>query len=582
MRAAMNKLLRSVGPFLLLAAVVAFLATFLGPESRNDSHFWRGVLGAVGVVLAVGWACAASLREEARRVSLPVVRGALVVTVVLGWFNYYQFDRKVLDGVSDYTDITYYYVNSKYLGELGYYNLYPAMIVADAEGERRHSDHIRQYRDLRDYEVKPVAVAMEHGQEIKKTRFTPERWAEFSHDIDFFISRLSKRSMRSNFYVDHGYNPPPTWSVGGATLANLVPVEHLKSIALVDVGLVAAMFATVAWAFGFDTMLFGMLFFVCTFSGRWPILGDALLRFDWLAALVIGMCLLKKEKWFLAGMFLSFASLNRIFPTIFFFGWGAVVLRDLWTTRRLADRHLQVIGGAGLVAALLIGVALVRFGPETFKQSSQNLLMHNKSYSSHRVGLGDLALFRGEKTRTEMAKTVYAHGPGDKPTRGVQAKEYILRHNQTWLRLAAVLALIFLTAYALRTRREAWELLPLAILPFYCATNPQINYYNLRLLLFVWHGWRLVAKDSTAETRFAHASGLAMLFLVEAATQFAHLEEVPHPRRDGKVGPVERYFVTSTTSVWMAVYFTGLIAGLIGDGWVMNARRRLGLLPERA
>ena len=68
--------------------------------------------------------------------------------------------------------------------------------------------------------------------------------------------------------------------------------------------------------------------------------------------------------------------------------------------------------GAAAMSVFLIGTALVQFGPEAFQTSARNLLMHNKSYSSHRVGLGDVMLFRGEKTRAEMAKTTY---PGRRP-----------------------------------------------------------------------------------------------------------------------------------------------------------------------
>ncbi|MCA9569514.1 MAG: hypothetical protein KC656_16825 [Myxococcales bacterium] len=412
----------------VLATVVVYMS--IGPESRDDSHWWRGVLAALGIVFTLAWAGLHVAAPHVKRIGADVLRSVMIVTVVFGWFNYYQFDKKVFDGLGDYTDITYYYVNSKYLGELGYFGLYPAMILADAEGPKRHSAAVKHYRDLRDYEEKPVEVALQHGRQIKAESFTPERWEEFAHDADYFLSRKSTRSMTGNFYVDHGYNPPPTWSVPGKFLADLAPAENVKSIALVDVGIVAGMFAVVAWAFGIDAMLFAMLFFVTTFSGRWPILGEALLRFDWVSALVVSMCMLKKEKWALAGGFLAYAALNRVFPAIFFFGWGIVFLIDTYRHRKLLTKHLHFIAGAGAVSVFLIGMALVQFGPQTFKDSTRNLLMHNKSYSSHRVGLGDLALFRGEKTRAEMNRTTYEHGPGGRPTRGIQAKEYILRDNQ--------------------------------------------------------------------------------------------------------------------------------------------------------
>lgn len=561
----MKNQIQRLAPYILLALVACGVTYSLGsPITRDEGHWWRMVLAAIGVGF-VGIAYGIQQAPESlRSTGTSLLRAGMVVAIVFGWFNYYQFDRKKLEGIADISDMTYYYVNSKYLAELGYFGLYPAMIVADAEGERRHSKHVKRYRDLRDYEVKPVALAYEHGKDLKENAFTPQRWKEFTHDVDYFLQRLSTRSMTKNIYVDHGYNPPPTWSVPGAFLANLAPVENVKSIALVDTVLVASMFCAIAWAFGFDATLFAMLFFLCTFSGRWPALGEALLRFDWLSCLVIAMCCFKKQRWMLAGLFLTYASLNRIFPTIFFWGWGVVFLIDLYQERKVTPRHRSFLTGVLVMSVVLIGTAMLQFGPATFKTSAHNLLMHNKSYSSHRVGLGDLMLFRGEKTRTEMALTTHPNGPEGKRIKGIQAKEYTIRDMQGMLRGIALVAVGLITLYAIRTRRDVWELMPLAILPFYCATNPQINYYNLRLLLFVWHGWSLMV--GTTHRKW-HAAGLGLLFATEFATQFAYLSEVPDVKRPGRMQRVERYYVTCTTSLWLGIYFVGLIAGLVRDAF---------------
>jgi hypothetical protein len=561
----MRTQLRTYGPYValaLVAAVVLYLS--VDPYSRNDSHWWRMVIAGFGVLAAGVLGGASYLGEKVRKPVLAGLRAVLVVVAVFGWFNYYEFNRDRFEGLGDSTDITYYYVNSKYLSELGYFGLYPAMIVADAEGRNRHSKHVKRYRDLRDYEVKGVDVALAHGREIKEQDFTPERWKQFQHDVDWFLARLSTRMMTKHFYVDHGYNPPPTWSVPGAFLANLAPVEHIKWIASVDLVLVAGMFCVVGWAFGFDGLLFAMVFFLCTFSGRWPMLGEALLRFDWLCALIVSMCLLKKERYGLAGLFLAYAGLNRIFPMIFFWGWGVVLLIDTWRERRLLPKHRNFMIGAGAMTVFLIGTALVQFGPDAFRTSARNLAMHNKSYSSHRVGLGDLLLFRGEKTRAEMAETTHPHGPDGKEIRGIQAKEYTIRDMQPLLRGAAVVALVYLTIYAVRRQRDPWELLPLAVLPFFCATNAQINYYNLRIVLILLHVWAL---GRTHEHRLWHLAGLALLFATELATQWAFLSEVEDPRKPGRMQRVERYYVTCTTSLWLGIYLAGTIVGLARDAW---------------
>lgn len=513
----------------LAAVVVVALGCWLGmePIGRDASHQGRMILAGVGVVLVAlrGLVALMGQRRPGLRSGFLAV---LASACTIGWFNYYQFDQKVLTGINDYTDTAYYYTNSKYLHELSYYGLYAGALTCDKERGAPRTRDLRQARDLRDYEVRPIADILTHGAELKTT-FPPDRWSAFCHDIDYFLDRLPKKDLASNFFVDHGYNPPPTWTVPGGLLAELAPVEQLKWICEVDTVLVITMFACLWWAFGFETMLWAMLFFVTTFSGRWPILGMALLRFDWVVMLVISMCLQRKQQSGLAGAALAYAALNRIFPAVFFGGWLANAFFDTVRERRVPQRHLRFAAGAAVMSVVLIGLALVRYGPDTFAASAQNLKMHNESYSSHRVGLGDLLVFQGETTRDQ----INANG-------GIHAKELKVQSMQWGLRSAALAACAFIALYAWRTRREDWELLPLLALPFYCATNPQINYWNLRLVLFAWHGVNV-------RSQF-HRLMLVVLFLVEVATQWT------------KVVGYDRYTTTTTTSIGLAVYFVCLIA----------------------
>ena len=236
-------------------------------------------------------------------------------------------------------------------------------------------------------------------------------------------------------------------------------------------------------------------------------------------------------------------------------------------------------------ATVLIGMALIQFGPSTFKDSADNLLMHNKSYSSHRVGLGDLLLFRGEKTRKEMAKTVYFHKEGrakcKDPTtgkqrrcdKGIAAKELTIQDMQMSLRLAALAALLFLAAYIYKSgRRDIWALTPLAILPFFCATNPQINYYNLRVVLFVWHGFMVTHPGKNA---LFHRVALAILFAGEFATQAAFM--TPQTPESSRLA--ERYYVTSTASVWLGIYFVWLLGNLTWEAWLSKPTQEKSEVP---
>jgi hypothetical protein len=105
-----------------------------------------------------------------------------------------------------------------------------------------------------------------------------------------------------------------------------------------------------------------------------------------------------------------------------------------------------------------------------------------------------------------------------------------------------------------RTRRDDWALVGLAVLPFYCITNPQINYYNLRLVLILWHASRL-------DQRPAHRVLLAILLLTEVVTQAT------------KVWHFDRYMTTTSTSIGLAVYLLVLVAWMAKEIWTPTSEK---------
>ncbi|MEQ1506977.1 MAG: hypothetical protein ABMB14_32415, partial [Myxococcota bacterium] len=507
--------------------VVGLLAPDIG---RDASHLGRAMLAAAAIALvAVRFVLA---RTGAGERAIAGFTTALAATSVVAAFNYFQFDGKVFSGINDYTDTAYYYTNSKYLGELGYDGLYAAALVCDEERGGPRTSHIRTIRDLRDDELQPRAEELVHGAEVKAA-FSPERWAGFCHDITYFLDRLDKKALETNFFVDHGYNPPPTWSVFGGNLALAVDVENLKWICHVDTVLIVAMVGIVWWAFGIETALWALLFYSVTFSGRWPILGMAILRFDWVVALVAGVCLLRTGRYGPAGAAMAYAALNRVFPAIFFWGWLIEAVLDTLRERRVPQRHLRFAAGAAIASVLITGVAAVEYGPKLLSESAYHLSLHNESFSSHRVGLGTVLVYRGETTRDDIR----ANG-------GMRPKELAVQSMEWGLRGAGIVALGLIAALAWRMDRTgrampAWELVALVMLPLWCATTPQVNYYNLRLVPIVWHA----SKMTDARGDPLHATGLALLFAVEIAAQLAH------------VWDYERFTVNAFASIGLLGYF---------------------------
>lgn len=510
-----------------VAVVLTALASPIGSATQHANRLW---LAAVALALIM-----TSVIVKARPGRGPRGRWwlslALGAACIFGVFNYYGFQSKRFTGVAAHADVTYYYLNSKYFDELGYYELYPAMLVAD-KAHRHRLDHIDQFRDLHSYRNVPVRRAHERRDEVRR-RFSDARWAAFTHDLDYFLA-TGTRGGWAYFLKDHGYNAPPTWTVVGQRFSSLCPVEYIAWITQIDTLLLSLAFGAVALTFGGHAMGFCLLFYLTTASGQWPVLGSSLLRFDWLAALLGAACAFRRERHALAGGLLAYAACNRIFPAIFFLPWFAAAVTDLWRTRKLAIADRHVIGGALAVVIVLVGGALLTQGPAAFASAAENLLLHNsaKSYSSYRVGLGDALLFQGERSR--------AHIIG-----GIPAKEAELAALKPMLHVIGLAVIALIAGYVARCRPPRDLAIALGFFPFFVLTTPQINYFNLRVLLVLWHVVNL--------RHPRHAFGLAALFAIEAMAAGA------------KVGGAIEYTWTSMTSVGLTLYGTVMLVGLVRD-----------------
>lgn len=544
---------------ILIPSLIALIYSYHHePLSRNESHEGRLWLAVATLVLLIvtlllskrnfglGWPHSLfDVRKATSRVRTIVgqcVIGLWCAASVYGVFNYYQYDWRVISTPGDYADATFYYLNSKYFSELGYTKLYHAMLVSDDEASKRFSK-VRRYRDLVGYEAfYSRRQALRTASEVKSV-FSPERWEQFRHDVDWITSKNPDHSW-AYFFIDHGYNPPPSWTLVGGSFARICPVERVKIITMVDFVLIIGVFACVGWAFGGPAVFVGLLFFLCTFSTRWPILGQSLLRFDWLSCLVVAMCMLKKGYHGLAGGLLTYSALNRVFPALFGFPYVVWMVVDILRARRmsvegrpfLSREHRRFLLGL-TVSLIVFGLGAVAYlGVGAFEEAIANLRLHGSpdSYSSHRVGLGDALVFRFETGQREIA----ANG-------GLREKILQLWELQPLLRVLGLLSLIAIALYIWRTRRPVWQLLWLAVFPLFILTTPQINYYMLRLLMVLFHVENL--------DKPSHRIALVLLFLIEVPTNYLLVERYP------------RYTVTSATSVGLCVYLVFMIGLLVWE-----------------
>ncbi len=315
----------------------------------------------------------------------PWLNGCLALLALVSVFAYFDFGQYPKFGrFLNPHDFFHYYLGSKYSHEVGYVDLYPAVLVADAENNGGKSSHNR-LRSMETYRFVPAKQVLSQKEKYKGL-FTTDRWYSFRADVKVFQGLLGPQRWGA-VLVDKGYNATPIWNMVARVLSSAFPAQNLSPLMLLDLGLLAAMFALVGWAFGGRTLLFAVIFFGTLFPMAYTHIRGAFLRLDWVTLLVMGLSLIKKERYKTAGACMAYAGAARIFPTVFVFGLGAKFLVDTLRKRRLERRYFGFFAAFGATAAILLGMSvLVDGGLGPWREFFAKIHLHDNDLSPIRVG----------------------------------------------------------------------------------------------------------------------------------------------------------------------------------------------------
>jgi hypothetical protein len=280
-----------------------------------------GLLKAVLCVAAISMAVIACLLHRLHCGSYnKQLRIAFLILGALGVGAYFNFGRFLGGGITDsilWYDFYHYYMGAKYFPELHYDGLYRATVVADDEDARmfRGVKGFGWVRDLMADRLVPVRDVLARKQEVR-AQFQPARWNQFKTDLRFFQAHIPAGTW-PGMLTDFGFNGTPVWVLGGAVLSGLChTAQYWQAVALVwlDVLLMAVAFAFVYRAFGLTASGLALLFVGVNYAHRYEFISGSLLRWDWLAYLLIGVSLVKIRRYRSAGFFLAYSSLLRVFP----------------------------------------------------------------------------------------------------------------------------------------------------------------------------------------------------------------------------------------------------------------------------
>ena len=349
------------------------------------------VVGALALLL-LGWRLQAIGRPERFRRSR---RAALLLVAVAAFAAHYNFFVwRHYDGIHAH-EVFHYYLGPKYFPELGYSGLYECSVAAVSQGRPGQAERQYVIRDLRDVEQR-IVVRPADWEPRCNGAFTPERWREFRRDVLWLQSRLPG-AMWERVITDQGFNASPVWVLFGRPLTSIVPTEAeaMQWLVRVDLVLVLAAFAAVAWAFGFEGFCLALIVWSASPLSRYQWLGDSIARQLWFSTSVVGLCLLARRKSATAGALLATSALLRVFPVFFALGYVAGQLRRWLAERRFDPGFTRFLTGAVATSLVLIVTAsgVCGRGPGVFREFAENMAAYSSLTARNSIGLRPLLSF---------------------------------------------------------------------------------------------------------------------------------------------------------------------------------------------
>ncbi len=429
----------------------------------------------------VAWTC-----HRRRRLAVLALLAAFATVNYLNYFAFHGHGQRVFVHLHD---VAHYYLGAKYYAELGYTDLYTAMLRAEAEV---YDDRFKaiEARDLATYERLHIRSLLERSEPVKAA-FSAERWADFRHDVSYFRDRLDRHYGK--VLLDHGFNPTPVWAMLGGALANRVPAGSATGIlllTLLDPLLLALAFAAVGWAFGVETTLLAVIHFCVVFGATFGWTGGAFGRYLWFFAVVAGLACLHRRRFLPAGALLALATMLRIFPVFLVVPLALKAAVAVWQRRALPHRYSRFFASFGATVVVLLALtALLPRSLGHWIEFRANMQQHLANISPNVVGLTEALALR--------------RGADDQVTAGEFEALKARRQRIYRVQLAVVLLPLLLLAARLAPRHTDLAASALGLPLLYVGLSLAAYYYAFLIVLLLVHR--------------ATPGRLALVFAVEAA-----------------------------------------------------------------
>jgi hypothetical protein len=499
------------------------------------SHFVAGILR---IILLEASACLLVLERVIDVAAVPLRarrRWASYAVAALSVYAFVNFGELHGDGRLVHPWEQYhFFLGSKYLREVGYFDLYRATLLADRDGPHR-LDRVTRTRDLHTFDLVDVDRALADGAAVR-ARFTDARWDAFKSD---WASLSRWPAPWNDIVADHGNSGSPAWAVVALPFVELFGCSPAGQTALgaLDLVLVALLFVFLVRAYGAEAGAVGLVIF-CLTPFTFDYLAGSILRWDWLFAVGMAFACQRRGRPALAGAFLGYAIASKLFPLFFAAALGLWLVVDTVRRRRLHPHLLRFAAGATAAAVIAVAASSAAFGTSAWRGYGERIAVTQaEKYYPNQYSLRTVFLQLVESTPHEIATGLF------KPA---VIKQSLPRVSADADRPGLVAVQIALTAAALVAIARGGAEEALAAGPFLVFIWLTVNayYWNmLGLTALVWAGAQLERRRLSVPLVGVHA-------IWGAYYLYQHLD----------MGFAEGYFVALLLLGLLVVWATSLIS----------------------
>jgi len=483
-----------------LISTLAKPVSFFWDNPIFGSVQWTGTTRGIRIALAMGTALlvmydmrAARLKVQPRLKTRQMIALCLTVLSFGVYFDFFNPNTRYSEYYHRH-EFYHYYLGSKFSKELGYIRLYECTFVAEIENGHGASIKKRQIRDLSTNLLKQAEETYVFtNPELCKQHFTPERWQAFRKDIAWF-HQSAAGSYWEGMQHDHGYNPPPVWTMAGKFLGSFAPAGdgYFKVLASIDVLLHAGIVLLFYWAFGWRVATVATVYWGANAPADFLWTGGAFLRQDWLFLLVAALCLARKRYFLLAGYALTWSALLRVFPALFFIGWGITIALTILhrirhgasskekrsVLRYIAPHHLRLVLGCALALSTLVPASVFVCGANSWREfHSHTLRTHSGTPLTNHMGLPAIISHSWHGRMRFMRDDNH-----EDPWTGWKNERRRRFASLKFVWIGCLALLFFWTAWALRRTHHLWVGLALSIPLVMSVENLTCYYYSFFIL----------------------------------------------------------------------------------------------------